>query len=691
MQVKFFPARSSTAFEHCRRFFFAVLCSGATMGPKMGPEFSAFFFFLPSFFFFFSSDKDGDLGLRELLEIQKLEGDIHKSVLTPSLLFRFDGDQDGSLDVRDFDKLMKHLKKDKKKTKPGAEEEKPPPANNGEEVWAVLDTKRASMMNFSRDGDTPLITGQGQEVAETTELMHAVEEAERRELHQHQLEKAEATSNNNSNNNTTVNGDDGASSSESTGTTSRSGSSSSDEEDEEDDDDDPRAAASTPSSRAGKRTAKDVIAEEEDDCSSGVVGPSESLDHEALAVVKGGGGGDNYSGQEGDDETSQLMPSDVAIQIPEAEVVEDDDDAGPGGGLSPSGVSSLATSPVRRGSGTPDPSNDKDTAKIIEESQNSLMEILATPAGKKKYMKWLFRLADAENKGRVNVEELSMILRALAMDGLAMSELVFEAKDDQTTDYMDIARRIMQEFDTGKDGVLSEQEFHVLADLIVRKYAARTSEDKVVLDRYRIKRVLGHGAMGVVKLATNLKSGKQVAIKIIDSSHVSDFSKIDLEIKAMLMLRHPNVVRLFKVLESNNKIYLVMELCGGGTLADMVRIKPLSESLARFYMRQLIPAIRYCHQQGVIHRDIKLENLLLTNRGNLKISDFGHAGIYRQGWDLFSTSLVGSLWHISPEQVSGTVYKGQKSIFGRWALCCIGCFREEGLLFIRTLPRRCWT
>ncbi len=54
------------------------------------------------------------------------------------------------------------------------------------------------------------------------------------------------------------------------------------------------------------------------------------------------------------------------------------------------------------------------------------MEILSTPAGKKKYMKWLFRLADADNKGRVNVEELSMILRALAMDGLAMNELVFD-------------------------------------------------------------------------------------------------------------------------------------------------------------------------------------------------------------------------------------------------------------------------
>lgn len=116
--------------------------------------------------------------------------------------------------------------------------------------------------------------------------------------------------------------------------------------------------------------------------------------------------------------------------------------------------------------------------------------------------------------------------------------------------------------------------------------------------------------MGVVKLATNLKSGKQVAIKILNSSSVSDFSKIDLEIKAMLMLKHPNVVRLYKVLESNEKIYLVMELCGGGTLADMVRIKPLSESLARFYMRQLIPGIEVFHWLGLSDESEKSDQVL---------------------------------------------------------------------------------
>jgi serine/threonine protein kinase len=70
--------------------------------------------------------------------------------------------------------------------------------------------------------------------------------------------------------------------------------------------------------------------------------------------------------------------------------------------------------------------------------------------------------------------------------------------------------------------------------------------------------------------------------------------------------------------------------------------------------------------QGVCHRDLKLENLLIDNNGHLKISDFGHAGIYKEGWDLFNTRLVGSLYHLSPEQVQGQCYSGEK--IDIWAL-----------------------
>ena len=674
-----------------------------------------------------ATDNDGDLGLRELLEIQKLEGDFQKSVLTPSLLFRFDMDQDGSLDVTEFDKLMKHLRKEKEKEKRRKLEEKEHSHslgilhhssgsnnNNGSEhyggmdgndnsggsgesgsateVWSVVDQRRAAELNFSRDGDTPLLTGQ-----------HGVAEAERANDLLNELQddsvssdggvfdgvpiRRRKTSNNDASGNAgsstiadNVNQHDDESSSHNSGGQSSSN--------DDFDSDDPRAAAAPRGARkspyhrtnGGRRESMRGMtsSRDEDSCSS-FGGISESVlreDDEDEDDEDGNGRGDDDddigTGNEG---SSEEAGEDRRIQISghgqiEEDVVEDDDEIDEqstslgstplGDGRSPVLVSSVD-------------SNDSDAAKIILESKKSLSNILSTPQGKKKYMKWLFRLADAQGKGQVNVEELSLILKALSLDGLITNDLTFDDEGHSSShhgaqDYMEIARRIMKEFDTGKDGVLSEPEFNVLAELIVRKYTAERGSDsnKIVLNRYQIKRILGQGAMGTVKLATNIKSGKSVAIKMIDSSQVQDFSKIDLEIKAMLILRHPNVVRLFKVFESNDKIFLVMELCGGGTLADMVRIKPLSESLARFYMRQLIPAIKYCHEQGIIHRDIKLENLLLTNRGNLKISDFGHAGIYRKGWDLFSTSLVGSLWHISPEQVNGTVYKGSRVDI--WAL-----------------------
>lgn len=153
-----------------------------------------------------------------------------------------------------------------------------------------------------------------------------------------------------------------------------------------------------------------------------------------------------------------------------------------------------------------------------------------------------------------------------------------------------------------------------------------------------------------------------------------------------MMLDHPSIVKLHEVLENEEYVFFVMELCGGGSLSNYVEMKPLSERLARYYMPQLIKGLKYCHNkvishllftidslldsqrdhvdwksiQGVCHRDLKLENLLIDNNGHLKISDFGHAGIYREGWDLFNTRLVGSLYHLSPEQVQGQCYSGEK-------------------------------
>jgi serine/threonine protein kinase len=89
--------------------------------------------------------------------------------------------------------------------------------------------------------------------------------------------------------------------------------------------------------------------------------------------------------------------------------------------------------------------------------------------------------------------------------------------------------------------------------------------------------------------------------------------------------------------------------------------RPLSEKIARYVFGQIVEATTYCHNNGVVHRDLKLDNILLDNNGRIKISDFGHAGIFNEGWDMFGTALVGGLLHVSPEKIKGQSYSGQKN------------------------------
>ena len=138
-------------------------------------------------------------------------------------------------------------------------------------------------------------------------------------------------------------------------------------------------------------------------------------------------------------------------------------------------------------------------------------------------------------------------------------------------------------------------------------------------------------------------------------------SRIDREVEAMVLLDHPTVVTCWEVLETESNICLVVEYCAGGHIGDYISpTRPMTESAARFYFTQLIDGLSYCHEHCVCHRDLRIENLMLDNKGDLKITDFGHAGIFQQGWDVFSTMMVGSLSHLAPEQVLGNVYSGEK-------------------------------
>ena len=147
------------------------------------------------------------------------------------------------------------------------------------------------------------------------------------------------------------------------------------------------------------------------------------------------------------------------------------------------------------------------------------------------------------------------------------------------------------------------------------------------IDYYKIGKVIGKGAFGKVNLAIHRLTGKFVALKSINKTYMSDESslkKVMQEYNILKRARHQNIVRLYESFETESHIVYVMEVCGGGDLLSYVRRRrKLKEDYAKFVFRQIILGLQYVHQKGVLHRDIKLDNILLTSEGDVKICDFG--------------------------------------------------------------------
>ncbi|XP_013587901.1 PREDICTED: CBL-interacting serine/threonine-protein kinase 17-like isoform X2 [Brassica oleracea var. oleracea] len=145
--------------------------------------------------------------------------------------------------------------------------------------------------------------------------------------------------------------------------------------------------------------------------------------------------------------------------------------------------------------------------------------------------------------------------------------------------------------------------------------------------KYELGRTLGEGNSAKVKLATDTVSGQSFAVKIIDKSSIKRLNvsfQIKREIRTLKVLKHPNIVRLNEVLASKTKIYMVLECVTGGDLFDRIVSRgKLSETEGRTLFQQLIDGVSYCHNKGVFHRDLKLENVLLDAKGHIKITDFG--------------------------------------------------------------------
>lgn len=184
--------------------------------------------------------------------------------------------------------------------------------------------------------------------------------------------------------------------------------------------------------------------------------------------------------------------------------------------------------------------------------------------------------------------------------------------------------------------------------------------------RYELGRTLGEGTFAKVKFARNVETGENVAIKILDKDKVLKhkmIAQIKREISTMKLIRHPNVIRMYEVMASRTKIYIVMELVTGGELFDKIASHGrLKEDDARKYFQQLINAVDYCHSRGVYHRDLKPENLLLDANGTLKVSDFGLSALSQQvREDGLLHTTCGTPNYVAPEVINNKGYDGAKA------------------------------
>jgi len=191
------------------------------------------------------------------------------------------------------------------------------------------------------------------------------------------------------------------------------------------------------------------------------------------------------------------------------------------------------------------------------------------------------------------------------------------------------------------------------------RVSGRRTGEEPHIGKYRLLKTIGKGNFAKVKLAKHIPTGKEVAIKIIDKTQLNPGSlqKLFREVRIMKTLDHPNIVKLFQVIETEKTLYLVMEYASGGEVFDyLVLHGRMKEKEARAKFRQIVSAVQYCHQKKIIHRDLKAENLLLDSEMNIKIADFGFSNEFVPGNKL--DTFCGSPPYAAPELFQGKKYDG---------------------------------
>ena len=194
--------------------------------------------------------------------------------------------------------------------------------------------------------------------------------------------------------------------------------------------------------------------------------------------------------------------------------------------------------------------------------------------------------------------------------------------------------------------------------------SAPNSEKENQIGDYLLNEELGSGGFAKVVQAIHIPTGEKVAVKIMDKAQIFseplNLTRIQREIAILKIVRHKNIIKLYELMETPNKIYLVMEYCNGGELFDyIVSKKHLSERQACRFFQEIINSLEYLHSLNIVHRDIKPENLLLdkiNNKITLKLIDFGISNCYTP--DKLIETPCGTASYAPPEMHKGEEYYG---------------------------------
>ena len=185
------------------------------------------------------------------------------------------------------------------------------------------------------------------------------------------------------------------------------------------------------------------------------------------------------------------------------------------------------------------------------------------------------------------------------------------------------------------------------------------------LDFYKYGRLIGQGAFGKVNLGLNVLTGRVVAIKSfnkksLDSPNNENMKKIIYETNLMRKLNHPNITKILEMFEDEKYILIIMEYINGGNLFSFVKKRrKLSEKISKFLFKQIILGINHIHSQNIVHRDIKLENILIDINNTIKICDFGIGRILSSPDELLYDQ-CGTPMYMAPEILTCSKEKGYK-------------------------------